>query len=226
MDIEQYEQKNRELEKENRILEKKLLRSQTNLAMLEETNDRKEALLNQVTNDLRNSEATLALRSEENAKLYRHAQTNAQQLELTLNELKSKEDRVRQQNEQLAIANIELARASTLKDEFLATVSHELRTPLNGILGMTEILTEEIFGPLNEKQHQSLAIIENSGRHLLTLIEDILDLTRIESGQLGIEARPVSIEQLCQASLNAIAPVAAKRNIHLNNIIPPNLGTI
>ncbi|CAN1213610.1 hypothetical protein TUMEXPCC7403_25645 [Tumidithrix helvetica PCC 7403] len=188
---EQYQQKIRELEKENRILAKKLHRAQTNLAMLEETNDRKEALLNEV-----------------------------------ISELRSSEDQVRQQNEQLAITNTELARASRLKDEFLATVSHELRTPLNGILGMSEILMHGIFGTLNTKQYESISTIETCGRHLLSLIEDILDLTRIESGQLDIAMHPASIKQLCQISLNACTPIAAKKNIYLNRTIPPNLEPI
>ncbi|MEE3719264.1 ATP-binding protein [Tumidithrix elongata RA019] len=188
---EQYAQKIHELEKENRILTKKLHRAQANLAMLEETNDRKEALLNQV-----------------------------------ISELRKHEEQVRQQNQQLAITNIELARASRLKDEFLATVSHELRTPLNGILGMSEILLLGIFGTLNAKQYESISTVETCGRHLLSLIEDILDLTRIESGQLDIAMYPTSIKQLCQTSLDAIAPIAAKKSIHLNRAIPPNLDPI
>jgi signal transduction histidine kinase/CheY-like chemotaxis protein len=222
----QYEQKIRELEKENRILEKKLHRSRTNLAMLEETNDRKEALLNQVISDQKSAEIALALRSEENAKLYQQSQANAHQLEQALNELKISEEQVRQQNEQLAIANIELARVSRLKDEFLATVSHELRTPLTGILGMSELLTGEFLGSLNRQQLESIATIEDCGQHLLRLIEDILDLTRIESGHMDIILHPCEIDKLCQISLNAIAPVAAKKKIYLNSIIPANLRNI
>lgn len=215
----QYEQKIRELEKENRILAKKLHRSRTNLAMLEETNDRKEALLNQVISDQKSAEIALALRSEENAKLYQQSQANALQLEQALNELRISEEQVRQQNEQLAIA-------LRLKDEFLATVSHELRTPLTGILGMSELLTGEFLGSLNRQQLESIVTIENCGKHLLSLIEDILDLTRIESGQMDIVLQPCEIDKLCQISLNAIASVAAKKNIHLNSIIPANLRTI
>lgn len=219
MDIEQYEQRIREFEKENRILEKKLRRAQTNLAMLEETNDRKEALLNQVIHDLRNSEATLALSSQENARLYQQSQKNAQQLQIALNELKIHEEQVRRQNEQLA-------RAARLKDEFLATIGHELRTPLNGILGYSEILLEEIFGSLNDRQRQSVTKIGDCGKHLLSLINDILDLTRIQSGQMEIELVPVSVEQLCQNSINAVAPIAVKKNIRLESAIAPNLGTL
>jgi signal transduction histidine kinase len=78
----------------------------------------------------------------------------------------------------------ELLQVTRLKDEFLASMSHELRTPLNAILGMTEILQEEIYGSINEQQITSLQTIEHSGSHLLKLINDVLDVAKIESGQL------------------------------------------
>ena len=74
--------------------------------------------------------------------------------------------------------NAELERATRLKDEFLANMSHELRTPLNAVLGMAEGLQEEVFGPLTERQRRSLNTIERSGTHLLSLINDILDLSK------------------------------------------------
>jgi signal transduction histidine kinase len=81
---------------------------------------------------------------------------------------------------QLELANAELIRAKRLKDEFLANMSHELRTPLNAILGMSEGLLEGILGAINERQTQAITAIEKSGRHLLSLINDILDLSKIE----------------------------------------------
>lgn len=218
MDNKQYEQKILEIEKENRILVKKLRRSQTNLAMSEETNDRKESLLNQVICDLRQSESTLALSSQENARLYQQSQKNAQQLQFTLNELKIHEAQVQRQNDQLA-------KAARLKDEFLATISHELRTPLNGILGYSQILLEEIFGSLNNKQLQSIDQINSCGNHLLSLINDIIELTRIQSELIVVDITPVSIEQLCQDSIEAIKAIAVQKNIALS-AIPTNLGTI
>jgi signal transduction histidine kinase len=95
--------------------------------------------------------------------------------------------------------NAELARAARLKDEFLASMSHELRTPLNTILGMSEALQEEIYGPLTPEQADSLHSIEESGRHLLELINDILDLSKIEAED-GADRGPVAVV-VCQASL-------------------------
>lgn len=121
--------------------------------------------------------------------------------------------RVEERTAELSTVNAELARAVRLKDEFLASMSHELRTPLNGILGVSELLTEGIYGPLNEKQHKGLHSIEESGRHLLSLINDILDLSKIEAGKLELQIEPVSLESICQASLRMIKQMAHKKNL-------------
>jgi signal transduction histidine kinase len=93
--------------------------------------------------------------------------------------------RVEERTSDLSEANAQLARAARLKDEFLASMSHELRTPLNTILGLSEALQEQVYGPLSEKQLRALHSIEESGRHLLALINDILDVSKIEAGQLS-----------------------------------------
>ncbi len=87
----------------------------------------------------------------------------------------------------LRLANAEMARALRLKDEFLANMSHELRTPLHGILAMSETLLDQIRGPLNERQQKSIRLIEDSGRHLLALINDLLDVSKIEAGKLELD---------------------------------------
>jgi PAS domain S-box-containing protein len=127
---------------------------------------------------------------------------------------------------QLQRINEELIRATRLKDEFLANMSHELRTPLNAILGMTEILEEQIFGDLNDRQMQSLHTIENSSKHLLELINDILDVAKIEAGQIHLSCQPSNIESLCQSSLVFIKQQAFNKKIQLETAIPPNLPTI
>ena len=104
------------------------------------------------------------------------------QVQIELIERKQIELQLQKNNEQLAFTNIELARATRLKDEFLANMSHELRTPLNAILGMSETLQEEILGELSDRQKKAITMIENGGQHLLALITDILDLAKIESG--------------------------------------------
>jgi PAS domain S-box-containing protein len=130
------------------------------------------------------------------------------------------EDALRRRGEELTRANAELARASRLKDAFLASMSHELRTPLNGILGLSEALASGTHGPLNEKQHRYLELVGASGRHLLSLINDILDLAKIESGQQRLECAPCLLADVCNDSVQLVAPMAAKRRQDLSCELP------
>ncbi|MBP0018559.1 MAG: PAS domain S-box protein [Cyanobacteria bacterium SBLK] len=124
---------------------------------------------------------------------------------------------------ELLRANEDLARATRLKDEFLANTSHELRTPLNSILGMTEALQEEIHGTLNERQHCNLQTIFQSASHLLELIGDILDLAKIGSGRVQLECAPTSIPELCKASLAFVKQQAYRKNLQLESRVSPYL---
>jgi CheY-like chemotaxis protein/anti-sigma regulatory factor (Ser/Thr protein kinase) len=112
---------------------------------------------------------------------------------------------------------VELARAARTKDEFLAGMSHELRTPLSAILGLTEVLQEQTAGPLNEYQLKSLQVIEESGRHLLALINDILDLSKIEASELDLQLSTVPLETICQVSLQFVKQAALKKKIQLSS---------
>jgi len=125
---------------------------------------------------------------------------------------KTLEHRVMERTRELSMTNAELARANTLKDEFLANMSHEFRTPLTAVLGMSEALIEKVYGPLNEQQEKSLQSIESSGQHLLDLINDILDLSKINAGKMKVEPGPVSISSVCQTSLQMIKQAALKKN--------------
>jgi signal transduction histidine kinase len=116
--------------------------------------------------------------------------------------------------------------ANQAKSEFLASMSHELRTPLNAILGMSECLQENIFGELNSSQKKAIATIESSGQHLLALINDILDLAKIESGKVELQIAPVSINNLCSFSLSFVKQIAISKNIELNLDIPVNVDEI
>jgi PAS domain S-box-containing protein len=127
---------------------------------------------------------------------------------------------------QLQQTYAELLQATRRKDEFLAAMSHELRTPLNAILGMTEILQEEIYGSINEKQMTALQTIENSGSHLLELINDVLDVAKIESGEVHLEMSNISIASLCESSILFIQQQARKKNIQVDRVLPSNLPNI
>jgi signal transduction histidine kinase len=127
---------------------------------------------------------------------------------------------------QLSAANAELARASRLKDEFLAAMSHELRTPLHAVLGLTEALREEVFGPLNPEQRDTLASIEDSGRHLLQLINDILDLSKVEAGRLELMLEEVDPAAIGHASLRLVREAAQKKRLEVALQVAEDLGPL
>jgi len=128
--------------------------------------------------------------------------------------------------EALRLANSEMKRAMRMKDEFLANMSHELRTPLNAILGLSESLLEQTPGPVNEKQHKYLGTINESGRHLLELINDILDLAKIESGQIKLDPGRVNIDTVCETSLRMIKQLAQKKNQTVQVEIEKDIGQV
>jgi len=125
--------------------------------------------------------------------------------------------------EQLKLTNNHLIESNRLKDSFLANMSHELRTPLNAILGLNEGLQEEIFGELNEKQLSVLQTIEHSSNHLLNLINDILDLAKIESEQIKLDYKSTSISLLCETSLPFVSQQALQKRIQINCILDDEL---
>jgi PAS domain S-box-containing protein len=132
----------------------------------------------------------------------------------------------KQAEAKLHLVNEELMRATRLKDEFLANMSHELRTPLNSILGMNEALQEGIFGSINDRQLKALQTIENSSTHLLALINDILDVAKIESGQVTLDLSATNIERLCISSLSFIKQQALTKRIQLINKVPKYLPEV
>ena len=127
--------------------------------------------------------------------------------------------RVAERTEKLKQANAKLAEANRLKDEFLAGMSHELRTPLSAILGMSEALQTGLYGALNEDQQEPLRTITKSGQHLLALINDILDIARIEAGKLELNVTRVNVESVCKASLELINSLAVKKQLQVRYTI-------
>jgi PAS domain S-box-containing protein len=143
--------------------------------------------------------------------------TERTQMEKSLEEERnSLARRVEERTSQLSFVNAELTRASRMKDEFLSTMSHELRTPLNAILSLSESLEEETYGPLTADQASSLKIISESGYHLLGLINDILDVSKIEAGKLGLEIAPVDIDMACHAALRLVRQQAAQKRLKVS----------
>ena len=138
----------------------------------------------------------------------------------------SLERRVEERTVEVRRTNLALERALLAKDEFLANMSHELRTPLNGILGMAEILLEEEYGLLNERQHAYVNLIDSSGRHLLSLINDILDLSKVEVGKLELDTEKVFIEDLCQSSMVFVRQLAKKKNVLVNYLPDPAISIL
>ncbi|HJS20672.1 MAG TPA: GAF domain-containing protein, partial [Anaerolineales bacterium] len=151
--------------------------------------------------------------------------TERKQMESVLAEERNQlAKRVEERTADLSRANSNLARALRVKDEFLANMSHELRTPLNAILGLSESLGEQVAGPLNEKQQKYLATINESGHHLLSLINDILDLAKIEAGQITLDINMVDVNSVCQASLRMIKQLAHKKNQEVSFEMDDDLG--
>ncbi|NTU81319.1 MAG: response regulator, partial [Chloroflexales bacterium] len=134
--------------------------------------------------------------------------------------------RVAERTADLSLANAELAHAARLKDEFLANMSHELRTPLNTILGRSELLREQIYGPLSEKQAQAITSIDASGRHLLSLINDILDLSKVEAGKVELQLTGVDVDLVCQQSRQLVVERATRKRIALSTTLDPQVTTV
>jgi signal transduction histidine kinase len=146
-----------------------------------------------------------------------------EQLQQELRDRQQAQQLLTDRNQQLALTNVELDRATRLKDEFLANMSHELRTPLNAILGMAEGLQEKVFGDVNQSQIRAIQTIERSGSHLLELINDILDVAKIESGQIKLDLTPTAIAPLCQSCLAFIKQQALAKRIQLEIKLQPYL---
>jgi len=129
-------------------------------------------------------------------------------------------------NQELAHKSHQLEVASQHKSEFLANMSHELRTPLNAIIGFSEVLTDRMFGDLNEKQEEYLKDIYASGTHLLSLINDILDLSKIEAGRMELELADFHLPTALDNALTLVRERAGRRSIALHTSIDDRLGEI
>ena len=152
---------------------------------------------------------------------------------LTLADLTAIQQRVADLEEELAQTKRELVESKTqlreadkLKSEFIATVSHELRTPLNSILGFAKLLLKQKIGPLNPIQQTDLSVIYDSAQHLLSLVNDILDLSKIEAGKIRLDAEWVSVEEIIVGVMASTYILIEDKPIELKEEIESNLPKI
>ncbi len=136
------------------------------------------------------------------------------------------EQALRNRDHEITLKNQQLEAASQMKSEFLANMSHELRTPLNAIIGFSEGLKDGLMGDLTDKQREYISDIFSSGQHLLSLINDILDLSKVEAGMMTLDLEPTEISALLANSLSIVKEKAAAHIIHLNLEVDEELGAI
>ncbi len=152
----------------------------------------------------------------ENARLFGQVRSYATEMET----------RVAKRTAELEVAMTQAQAADRLKSAFLATMSHELRTPLNSIIGFTGILLQGLAGPLNDEQTKQLTMVRDSSRHLLALINDILDLSKIEAGQLEVVRKPCDMRAAIEQVMRTVAPQANKKGVALLATMGPDVGEI
>jgi len=129
-------------------------------------------------------------------------------------------------NDELGRVYRELEATSQHKSEFLANMSHELRTPLNAIIGFSEVLDDRMFGELNEKQAEYIRVILASGRHLLSLINDILDLSKVEAGRMELELGTFNLHMALDNALTLIRERATRHGLALGLTVEETFGDI
>jgi signal transduction histidine kinase len=136
------------------------------------------------------------------------------------------EELIAERTAELAIAKKKAEEADRLKSAFLATMSHELRTPLNSIIGFTGILLQGLVGPLNEEQQKQLGMVKSSARHLLNLINDILDLSKIEAGQMELRLESFDMAALIDKTVQNLTLLAEKKKLKLVTDIAPEVDRV
>lgn len=147
--------------------------------------------------------------------------------EAALRELNANlEHKVVERTEELRASLVRAEAADRIKSAFLATMSHELRTPLNSIIGFTGIVLQGLAGPLNAEQSKQLGMVRGSARHLLELINDVLDLSKIEAGQLEVRREPFHLREALERAAATVRPLAEKKGLELVTRIAADLGEV
>jgi PAS domain S-box-containing protein len=151
------------------------------------------------------------------ARLYEQVKKASEELEAKVQEATAE---LAAQNELLRRQHLELEQASALKSQFLANMSHEFRTPLNAILGYTHMLLQGVSGEMLESQRRSLTRIDSNSRHLLALINDILDITRIEAGRMPLRLSTFGVQQLVDEVTAELEPIIKRSNLTVSTRVP------
>lgn len=154
------------------------------------------------------------------ARLYEQVKKASEELEMKVQEATAE---LAAQNELLRRQHLELEQASALKSQFLANMSHEFRTPLNAILGYTHMLLQGVSGALSDGQRRNLTRIDSNSRHLLALINDILDLTRIEAGRMPLTMASFRVPQLVDEVITELEPIIKRSNLKVTASVPRRL---
>ena len=143
-----------------------------------------------------------------------------------MSELSLLAEQLRARGEDIQLKNAELRKADRMKSEFLANMSHELRTPLNAVIGFSEILKDGMVGDLTKEQTEYITDIFTSGKHLLSLINDILDLSKVESGHSPFELEPIEPQQLSGSGMSVMREKASTQHVRLRAVCDTDLGSV
>ncbi|MBW1862994.1 MAG: response regulator, partial [Deltaproteobacteria bacterium] len=189
-------------------------------------------IVNQVWTGMNTGVSNLVA-NEKTRKLAEELEGKNQELQAQTEELQSQAEELQQQSEELQEQNVELEaqreqveEANRLKSEFLSNMSHELRTPLNSVMALSRVLLMQAKDKLSEEELNYLEIIQRNGQNLLSLINDILDLSKIEAGKMDVTPKLFSITSTIETIMERLEPVAEEKGIDMNQEIPDNLPQI
>jgi signal transduction histidine kinase len=161
--------------------------------------------------------------AEEKARLYEQVKRHSEELKERVREATAE---LAEQNELLRRQAFQLEQASAMKSQFLANVSHELRTPLNAIIGYTHLMLEGVSGDLTTGQRDKLNRVDSNARHLLAIINDLLDITRIESGKMPIQVERVMLQELIDEVMTEVEPLIQGTSLAVTRTLTPRVPEI
>ena len=200
------------------------------LASIRPYSEKALAILNQPWATLVNTVFANLQANDRTRQLAEELRDNNQELQAQQEELEAQAEELQKQSEELKAQNVELEQqrltveeASRLKSQFLSNMSHELRTPLNSVMALSRVLMMQAGAKLSDQEVNYLAIIERNGKNLLALINDILDLSKIEAGRMDVNPRPFSLVLSLENIVESIEPLAREKNIEIRREIPTDL---